>query len=66
MKPELTQKDIDKIIKAIKEKMKQSSHWEILIIYNEGTMDIKSTIRERIKEKKKEIIKNTYPFNSLK
>jgi len=54
MKPELTQKDIDKIIKAIKEKMKQSSHWEILIIYNEGTMDIKSTIRERIKEKKKE------------
>jgi len=66
MKPELTQKDIDKIIKAIKEKMKQSSHWEILIIYNEGTMDIKSTIRERIKEKKKEIIKNTYSFNSLK
>ena len=54
MKPEISREDFKKIIKAIEESMRQSSHWEVLVIYNEGTMDIKSTIRERIKEKKKE------------
>jgi len=56
MNPELSREEIEKIIKAIEEKMQQTSlvrsgHWEILIIYNEGTMDIKATSRERIREK---------------
>ena len=57
MNPELTQEEIDKVIKAMKEKMQQSSHWEILIIYNEGTLDIKATTRERIREKNEKTIK---------
>ena len=56
MKPEISREDCKKIIKAIEESMQQSSHWEVLVIYNEGTMDVKKTTRERIKEKK-EIIK---------
>lgn len=50
-RPELSREEVEKIIKAIEEKMKQTSHWEVLIIYNDGTMDIKSTSRDRIREK---------------
>ena len=53
MKLKLTKAEKEKIIKAIEESMQQSSHWEVLVIYNEGTMDVKKTIRERIKEKKR-------------